>query len=62
MGNKQGGAGDHFLRSKKFLPPPQALIREGGRENAWSINRTASKEAAFLKISLGIGKPFTLSN
>lgn len=58
------GAGDHFLRSKKFLPPPHALSdkeREAG-ENARSINSTASKEAAFLKVSLGISKPFTLSN
>lgn len=44
------------------LLPMLSVLREEGQEKAWFINRTASKEPAFLKVSLGIRKPFTLSN
>jgi hypothetical protein len=36
-------------------------IREGGQENVGSINRTASEEPVFLKVSLGI-ENLTLGN
>lgn len=50
-------------RKKESLPPLYAHRDKRRRPGMLgSINRTVSEEAAFLKISLGIRKPFALSN
>lgn len=46
---------------QKCLLPALPEIRGGGQENVGSVNGTASEEPAFLKVSLGLRKPFKLS-
>lgn len=52
-------------KKKRILASLLSMLtetREGGQACVGSINRTVSEETAFLKISLGIRKPFAPSN